>query len=630
MDGLKCFQRQALEPVPGCDPNNLGKFSVDYCVEAKYVTVEHINTTQGAGVDSNEEHQAELEDESWASYADDEADSDNVTEDIPWGGVEEIQNVTTAPTLKPSGWDEETVAPSQVNTSPPTSANSEMLEAVLEAPSPQVVDQPTTDPTFQPETMAPTASNDTAEAEKENLSHTLSIVFDPVSLLTECQGDCNSHQDCAEGLFCFQRNSNEMPVPGCMGSAPSVADFCIDMKYMMINGNTEVAIEEDADAEAEMEFEEEAWEEETADAPSPTASPTRETILAAVGATPAGTSIPAETMAPTASASAEDTQRMTVGSTSVPSDSSDTASLEPSFESTIDLTLSTNATVVESGMAATFEPSEFATATESPSADASVASANDTIIESTLAATVDPSEFATDTESPTVNASVASTNDTIIDSAWAATVNPSEFATATESPSVNASAASTNDTIIESALAATVDPSLAATTTMSPSLDASGEGTPDSTGLLTDTPTSNSSVTLSPSSDSSFSVIENAEGSMTAEPSTTYSPTLEENATSFPSSNTETSAPTQMPYLRRVGNDGIFDTFPLEECEGDCDESEDCNGPGLACMQRIANETVPGCQGTADFAVDYCVKVEYLITDEIVDEIIPAELDFTS
>ena len=85
-----------------------------------------------------------------------------------------------------------------------------------------------------------------------------------------------------------------------------------------------------------------------------------------------------------------------------------------------------------------------------------------------------------------------------------------------------------------------------------------------------------------------------------------------------------------MPYLRRVGNDGIFDTFPLEECECDCDESEDCNGPGLACMQRIANETVPGCQGTADFAVDYCVKVEYLITDEIVDEIIPAELDFTS
>lgn len=31
-----------------------------------------------------------------------------------------------------------------------------------------------------------------------------------------CQGDCDTNDDCKEGLICFQRNSNE-DVPGCAG-----------------------------------------------------------------------------------------------------------------------------------------------------------------------------------------------------------------------------------------------------------------------------------------------------------------------------------------------------------------------------------------------------------------------------
>lgn len=31
-----------------------------------------------------------------------------------------------------------------------------------------------------------------------------------------CQGDCDTNDDCKEGLICFQRDSNE-DIPGCAG-----------------------------------------------------------------------------------------------------------------------------------------------------------------------------------------------------------------------------------------------------------------------------------------------------------------------------------------------------------------------------------------------------------------------------
>lgn len=43
-----------------------------------------------------------------------------------------------------------------------------------------------------------------------------------------CQGDCDTDDDCAEGLVCFQRDANET-VPGCQGGQfdTSRSDFCI-------------------------------------------------------------------------------------------------------------------------------------------------------------------------------------------------------------------------------------------------------------------------------------------------------------------------------------------------------------------------------------------------------------------
>ena len=49
------------------------------------------------------------------------------------------------------------------------------------------------------------------------------------SILNECQGDCDSDDNCDEGLVCFQRHSGDTAVPGCAAGTgiPAVADFCI-------------------------------------------------------------------------------------------------------------------------------------------------------------------------------------------------------------------------------------------------------------------------------------------------------------------------------------------------------------------------------------------------------------------
>lgn len=43
--------------------------------------------------------------------------------------------------------------------------------------------------------------------------------------MTECQGNCDSDDDCAVGLKCFQRLWRE-PVPGCSGRAYPIVDYC--------------------------------------------------------------------------------------------------------------------------------------------------------------------------------------------------------------------------------------------------------------------------------------------------------------------------------------------------------------------------------------------------------------------
>jgi hypothetical protein len=45
--------------------------------------------------------------------------------------------------------------------------------------------------------------------------------------LGECQGDCDSDNDCRSGLKCFARSGTQ-PVPGCAGSGEEGMDYCYD------------------------------------------------------------------------------------------------------------------------------------------------------------------------------------------------------------------------------------------------------------------------------------------------------------------------------------------------------------------------------------------------------------------
>lgn len=45
--------------------------------------------------------------------------------------------------------------------------------------------------------------------------------------LAKCQGDCDTDDECAGTMVCFQRNGNET-VPGCSGNDPTGNDYCYD------------------------------------------------------------------------------------------------------------------------------------------------------------------------------------------------------------------------------------------------------------------------------------------------------------------------------------------------------------------------------------------------------------------
>lgn len=51
------------------------------------------------------------------------------------------------------------------------------------------------------------------------------ICTGPGGLCMECEGDCDSSEDCGEGLECMSRNLGE-PVPGCYGEAQIDVDYC--------------------------------------------------------------------------------------------------------------------------------------------------------------------------------------------------------------------------------------------------------------------------------------------------------------------------------------------------------------------------------------------------------------------
>lgn len=58
--------------------------------------------------------------------------------------------------------------------------------------------------------------------------------------------------------------------------------------------------------------------------------------------------------------------------------------------------------------------------------------------------------------------------------------------------------------------------------------------------------------------------------------------------------------------LRDYGSSPRWQHYPLDLCEGDCDNDGHCAG-SLKCFDRTRDEPVPGCTGNGHTGYDYCI-----------------------
>ncbi len=57
---------------------------------------------------------------------------------------------------------------------------------------------------------------------------------DPLVKLAKCHGECNSDDDCKDGLECYDRKGYQQ-VPGCNGTGVQHRDYCIDPIYLALD-----------------------------------------------------------------------------------------------------------------------------------------------------------------------------------------------------------------------------------------------------------------------------------------------------------------------------------------------------------------------------------------------------------
>ena len=90
-------------------------------------------------------------------------------------------------------------------------------------PTAAPTNEPTNKPTLPPVEFAPVPRPTGAQKQIWNRG------WEPQFLLGECEGDCDTDEDCLPGLVCFDRDTANVAVPGCTGgeSDRSLTDYCI-------------------------------------------------------------------------------------------------------------------------------------------------------------------------------------------------------------------------------------------------------------------------------------------------------------------------------------------------------------------------------------------------------------------
>lgn len=72
----------------------------------------------------------------------------------------------------------------------------------------------------------------------------------------------------------------------------------------------------------------------------------------------------------------------------------------------------------------------------------------------------------------------------------------------------------------------------------------------------------------------------------------------------------ELTNPNSIGDVSNLGSSPPLDSFPLQRCEGDCDNDSHCT-KGLFCMQRNGYEATPGCVDTSvKRGYDYCMSIQ--------------------
>ena len=146
----------------------------------------------------------------------DEPDDDSRNDDTPKPSPRPTRSTpdpTRHQTPKPS--DEPTKRPRPVATPSPT-------------PQPQKQKQ-TPSPTHEPPTEHPTM-DDNVDEDSDEIDFVGQCYFNKCR---KCQGNCDSDDECGEGLVCYQRKGNDQKIPGCSRGSPiSNVDYCIRKRDM--------------------------------------------------------------------------------------------------------------------------------------------------------------------------------------------------------------------------------------------------------------------------------------------------------------------------------------------------------------------------------------------------------------
>ncbi|CAB9527248.1 expressed unknown protein [Seminavis robusta] len=190
--GLRCFKRNAHDPVPGCDGGESYNAGTDFCIP-----VGGTGTGTGTTTISNPSPpsaRASARNGGSMGLCDGDCDGDSDCQN----GLVCFQRSRGDP-IPPEcpslnrGTQIDVCVPAPTQAAPaPTPA--------APAPTPAA-------PAPTPAAPAPTPSG---------------------PAMGVCQGDCNTDSDCQSGLICYQRNSGE-PIPqGCSGNINSPEDFCFD------------------------------------------------------------------------------------------------------------------------------------------------------------------------------------------------------------------------------------------------------------------------------------------------------------------------------------------------------------------------------------------------------------------